>query len=97
MDQSKKTMRHFYCRDVLWETFEQMANDFDCSIDYLINESMRAYAKTKNYPGALGSTSFDQGGDTNQKIISIYKYDSTDPAKANDEPWVAQQNYGGTS
>lgn len=49
MDQSKKTMRHFYCRDVLWETFEQMANDFDCSIDYLINESMRYYARSKNY------------------------------------------------
>ena len=52
MDQSKKTMRHFYCRDVLWETFEQMANDFDCSIDYLINESMRYYARSKNYPSA---------------------------------------------
>ena len=49
MDQNKKTMRHFYCRDVLWETFEQMANDFDCSIDYLINESMRHYARAKNY------------------------------------------------
>jgi hypothetical protein len=56
MDQSKKTMRHFYCRDVLWETFEQMANDFDCSIDYLINEAMRYYARSKNYqsPGAPG-------------------------------------------
>jgi hypothetical protein len=56
MDQSKKTMRHFYCRDVLWETFEQMANDFDCSIDYLINEAMRYYARSKNYqsPGAGG-------------------------------------------
>src|SRR6266567_4522473 len=42
-------MRHFYCRDVLWETFEQMANDFDCSIDYLINEAMRFYARSKNY------------------------------------------------
>lgn len=49
MDQSKKTMRHFYCRDVLWETYEQMANDFDCSIDYLINEAMRYYARSKNY------------------------------------------------
>lgn len=49
MDQSKKTMRHFYCRDVLWETFEQMANDFDCSIDYLVNEAMRYYARSKNY------------------------------------------------
>src|SRR5690348_6753987 len=56
MDQSKKTMRHFYCRDVLWETFEQMANDFDCSIDYLVNEAMRYYARSKNYqpPGAPG-------------------------------------------
>src|SRR4051812_45714229 len=56
MDQSKKTMRHFYCRDVLWETFEQMANDFDCSIDYLVNEAMRYYARSKNYqqPGGNG-------------------------------------------
>ncbi|MBI4511134.1 MAG: FHA domain-containing protein [Deltaproteobacteria bacterium] len=52
MDQNKKTMRHFYCRDVLWETFEQMANDFDCSIDYLINEAMRYYARSKNYHAA---------------------------------------------
>lgn len=54
MDQSKKTMRHFYCRDVLWETFEQMANDFDCSIDYLINEAMRFYARSKNYQSMSG-------------------------------------------
>ena len=52
MDQNKKTMRHFYCRDVLWETFEQMANDFDCSIDYLVNEAMRYYARSKNYQSA---------------------------------------------
>ena len=58
MDQSKKTMRHFYCRDVLWETFEQMANDFDCSIDYLINEAMRYYARSKNYQSAQAT-----GGD----------------------------------
>ena len=52
MDQSKKTMRHFYCRDVLWDIFEQMANDFDCSIDYLVNEAMRYYARSKNYAPA---------------------------------------------
>src|SRR5204862_3475032 len=56
MDQSKKTMRHFYCRDVLWETFEQMANDFDCSIDYLINEAMRYYARSKNYQSPSASS-----------------------------------------
>src|SRR5512138_1369357 len=55
MDQSKKTMRHFYCRDVLWETFEQMANDFDCSIDYLINEAMRYYARSKNYQSSIAA------------------------------------------
>ena len=54
MDQNKKTMRHFYCRDVMWDTFEQMANDFDCSIDYLINEAMRYYARSKNYERAGG-------------------------------------------
>ena len=64
MDQSKKTMRHFYCRDVLWETFEQMANDFDCSIDYLVNEAMRYYARSKNYqsPGAPGPNPNITGG-----------------------------------
>lgn len=75
MDQSKKTMRHFYCRDVLWETFEQMANDFDCSIDYLVNEAMRYYARSKNYqspgspnvtgggpvPGSSGPVSYPKG------------------------------------
>jgi hypothetical protein len=57
IDQNKKTMRHFYCRDVLWETFELMANDFDCSIDYLINEAMRFYARSKNYQVPANSMS----------------------------------------
>lgn len=54
----------------------------------------KAAASTKNYQGALGSTSFDPNGDTSVKIISIYKYDSADPKKANDEPWVGQENFG---
>ena len=62
MDQSKKTMRHFYCRDVLWETFEQMANDFDCSIDYLVNEAMRYYARSKNYQSPGGPPQQGGGG-----------------------------------
>lgn len=61
MDQSKKTMRHFYCRDVLWETFEQMANDFDCSIDYLVNEAMRYYARSKNYQSPPGPSQMTGG------------------------------------
>ena len=60
MDQSRKTMRHFYCRDVLWETFEAMAADFDCSVDYLVNEAMRIYARSKNYQVPSGSGSGSQ-------------------------------------
>ena len=60
-------------------------------------EQVRAeVAKTKNYQGALGSTTFDSNGDTNVKIISIYVYTSTDPKAANDEPWKAAVNYGTT-
>src|SRR5262252_8573579 len=76
MDQSKKTMRHFYCRDVLWETFEQMANDFDCSIDYLVNEAMRYYARSKNYqsPGGPQMTGGAPaaGGGSNNSSGSTY-------------------------
>ena len=63
-----------------------------------VREAIRAeIAKTKNYQGALGSTSFDANGDTNIKIISIYVYTSSDPKVANDEPWKAQINYGEAS
>src|SRR5438105_1968012 len=73
MDQSKKTMRHFYCRDLLWETFEQMANDFDCSIDYLLNEAMRAYARSKNYqlPSATASSQQLNQQVVNQAIAAV--------------------------
>ena len=55
-NQNKKTLRHFQCRDFLWEIFEQMSGELECSIDYLINEAMRQYARARNYspqqPGA---------------------------------------------
>jgi hypothetical protein len=41
-------------RPPLWATFEEMANDFDCSIGYLINEAMRYYARSKNYQSPGG-------------------------------------------
>jgi hypothetical protein len=48
-DQNKKTLRHFQCRDYLWEIFEQMSTELECSTDYLINEAMRQYARSRNY------------------------------------------------
>src|SRR5215469_12281025 len=48
-DPNKKSGRTFQCRDVLWETFEQMARELECSVDYLINEAMKQYARQRNY------------------------------------------------
>ena len=56
-DQNRKTLRSFYCRDYLWELFEQMTHDLGCSMDYLINESMRMYARSRDYVPAG-----DEGG-----------------------------------
>ncbi len=67
-DQNRKTLRSFYCRDYLWELFEQMTHDLGCSMDYLINESMRLYARSRDYvpanegDGGFGGQQQPQGG-----------------------------------
>src|SRR5215472_7350170 len=48
-DPNKKSSRTFQCRDVLWDTFEQMARELECSVDYLINEAMKQYARQRSY------------------------------------------------
>jgi len=50
-DPNKKSPRTFQCRDMLWETFEQMARELECSVDYLINEAMKQYARQRSYGG----------------------------------------------
>lgn len=54
-DHNRKTLRSFYCRDYLWDLFEVMTRDLGCSMDYLINESMRHYARSRNYSFSQGS------------------------------------------
>jgi hypothetical protein len=59
-DQNKKTLRQFQCRDYLWEIFEQMSVELECSTDYLVNEAMRQYARSRNYgaqSGQMGAVS----------------------------------------
>src|SRR4029077_19353675 len=51
-DPNKKSGRQFQCRDVLWETFEQMARELECSVDYLVNEAMKQYARQRSYGGS---------------------------------------------
>jgi hypothetical protein len=55
-DQNRKTLRSFYCRDYLWELFEQMTQELGCSMDYLINESMRHYARSRDYSPGEGAS-----------------------------------------
>jgi hypothetical protein len=61
-DQNKKTLRHFQCRDYLWEIFEQMSTELECSTDYLINEAMRQYARSRNYGTARSNYTSDAAG-----------------------------------
>ncbi len=68
-EQNRKTLRSFYCRDYLWELFEVMTRDLGCSMDYLINEAMRHYARSRNYsltgaggqPAAYGQAGLPSG------------------------------------
>src|SRR6185436_809029 len=46
-DPNKKTARTFQCRDILWDAFQQMAQELECSVDYLLNESMKQYARQR--------------------------------------------------
>src|SRR5690606_13739891 len=63
-DPNKKSPRTFQCRDMLWETFEQMARELECSVDYLINEAMKQYARQRSYgqrspyPGQRGEQAY---------------------------------------
>lgn len=61
-DPNKKSPRTFQCRDMLWETFEQMARELECSVDYLINEAMKQYARQRSYGGRTPYPSQQTGG-----------------------------------
>ena len=50
-DPNKKTPRSFQCRESLWQKFEQMARELECSVDYLINDAMKQYARQRGYSG----------------------------------------------
>ncbi len=43
----RKTVRAFQCRDYLYEIYDRMSADLGCSVDYLINEAMREYARAR--------------------------------------------------
>jgi len=55
-DYNKKSVRQFQCRDYLWEIFEQMGSELECSVDYLVNEAMRQYARSRSQSRAGTAT-----------------------------------------
>ena len=56
-DPNDKTPRHLYIRNYLFVIFEEMARDIGCSVDYLVNEAMRTYARSHRPSKALDTPS----------------------------------------
>lgn len=54
--QRQKTIRSFRCRDDFWATFEQMGQELECSVDYLINDAMKQYAMARGYVDRTGAS-----------------------------------------
>lgn len=69
MSDTSKTIRSFQCRDSLWERFEQMARELECSVDYLINDAMKQYARQRGYAG--GSVSLPSGRSIQPPTTSV--------------------------
>lgn len=57
-ESNKKSPRTFQCRQTLWNKFEQMARELECSVDYLINDAMKQYARQRGY--TAGGKSLEQ-------------------------------------
>lgn len=56
-ESNTKTPRTFQCRNLLWKNFEEMARELECSVDYLINDAMKQYARQRGYaPSPLSQT-----------------------------------------
>jgi hypothetical protein len=52
-DRNHGTVREIRCRDRLWQTFEQMAEEQEKSIEELINDAMTGYAQIAGYETAV--------------------------------------------
>ncbi len=52
-DRNRSSMREIRCRDRLWQTFEQMAEEQEKSLEDLINDAMTGYAQIAGYETAV--------------------------------------------
>ncbi len=91
MDQNRKTLRHFYCSDVVWHVFEQMSETMDRGVDELVNEAMHAFAEPRGYL---------VGPDTDAQPSGLYVPDPSRPVPAVPPPLPAGRtttHYAGRS
>ena len=58
----RKTVRAFQCRDYLFEIYDRMSAELGCSVDYLINEAMREYARAREQTVAAIDTQEEMAG-----------------------------------
>jgi hypothetical protein len=70
-DPNRKTLRHFYCTDGIWQIFEQMSESLDRGVDELVNEAMRTFAESKGYLA---------GPDTDAQSSGLFVPDGRSPA-----------------
>ena len=67
IDPNRKTLRHFYCSDGLWQIFEHMSETMDRGVDELVNDAMRVFAEQGGYLA---------GPDTDAQPSGMYVPDS---------------------
>lgn len=48
-DRERGTVREIRCRDRLWQTFEQMSEEQEKSVEELVNDAMTGYAQIAGY------------------------------------------------
>jgi hypothetical protein len=52
-DRDRTSAREIRCRDRLWQTFEQMSEEQDKTIEQLVNDAMTGYAQIAGYETAV--------------------------------------------
>lgn len=77
-DLRDKTLRNFYVRNYLFVIFDEMARDIGCSVDYLVNEAMRTYARSHRPSKALDEPSAKREFGTHSSQTSPMRGSSTE-------------------
>lgn len=85
----------YACGQVILKSIEEAATGDPADMAAL-REAVRAYAtdSSNSFETILGTTAFDENGDTTQKIISFYDVDPTLLDGAGDWVFVEQQDFG---